>query len=79
MFLNMLRFSESLISDGREFHILGPRLLKLLVPYCLVLWALTISKFLEACLLVFRVNISFVKLGFKLFIGPRLKTEGAVI
>ena len=62
--LKIFKFAALLIADGKEFHILGPRLLNEFVPYFLVLWWSTINLFSETSLLVFNLKISFINIGF---------------
>ena len=70
-FLNTFRFSDDLMCNGNEFHIFGPKLLKLFSPY-LTWFILGTSRF---NLYLFRTgrfdtrnwNKSFMKEGFRSF------------
>ena len=54
--------------SGRVFHICGPKVVRLLVPYLVVLCLLTIRLFGRTLGLTLEVKISFIKEGFKLLI-----------
>ena len=56
VFINSLkveRLSQCLISLGRLFQILGPRLLSVYEPYFIDIWLWTINRLIAVSLLVF--------------------------
>ena len=64
--LNLLSDILHFISVGSAFHILGPKIFKILLPYLTVLWLLvskSCGRTQAFCLLV---KIFFIKSGFKL-------------
>ena len=65
--------------SGRVFHVCEPKVVRLFVPYLVVLCLLTIRLFGRTLGLTLEIKISFIKEGFKLLLALNISVAKVLI